>query len=779
MSAVGRVMRVGVSRRRTQTIVIGLATLMAVTASVLGGGLIVVSGAPFDDAFTAQNGAHLAAAFDPAVVAPDDLAASARAEGVTATAGPFPVVTVVSEENGRPNPPLTFAGRDDPDSAVDAVTLIEGEWPDAPGELALAAGDVFLPLGERLDFPALPGSPTLTVVGHARSSTDTAEGWVTEDQANTLKGTGAPDGQQMFYRFASAGTATAMETATASVAATLPADAMTGSRSWLDVRRLVERETAVYVPFLMAFGVLGLVMSVLIVGNVVAGAVGSGTRRIGVLKAIGFTPAQVVRAHVGQALIPAAAGTVLGVLTGHLLAVPILAETSDAYGAGALTVPLWIDAVVVAGVLGLVAATALAAAWRAGRLRTVDALAVGRTPSAERGRAAARIAGGLPLPRALTLGLARPFARPVRTLAMVAAIVFGATAVSFAVGLSSSLDVILSARDHDVADVTVRPEPPSTGPGGRPDGPPPDLPDDTSAITAAIDAQPGTKAFYVVREAPAVVAGTTEDTELIAFAGDASWGGYTMIDGDWIGGPGEAVVPTGFLRTTGAEIGDMITVTVEGGRTTLRIVGEIFDLKNDGMKVYTDGAGLTLPMKNASVAVAVEPGTDLAAYTAELGRALKPLGAGAEEFQEGGSEMITILNSLTAALTLLLVAVAGLGVLNGVLLDTRERVRDMGVQKALGMTPGQTISGVLTSVTLVGIVGGLLGVPAGMALHNAVVPAMGDSTGIRLPQAALEVFTPSAVAALGLGGLAIALAGAMLPALWAARTRTTTALRTE
>ncbi|WP_327733052.1 FtsX-like permease family protein [Streptomyces nojiriensis] len=50
-------------------------------------------------------------------------------------------------------------------------------------------------------------------------------------------------------------------------------------------------------------------MSVLIVGNVVASSVNMGTRRIGILKAVGFTPAQVVRAYVGRALIPAAVGT--------------------------------------------------------------------------------------------------------------------------------------------------------------------------------------------------------------------------------------------------------------------------------------------------------------------------------------------------------------------------------------------------------------------------------------------------------------------------------------
>ena len=38
---------------------------------------------------------------------------------------------------------------------------------------------------------------------------------------------------------------------------------------------------------------------------------------------------------------------------------------------------------------------------------------------------------------------------------------------------------------------------------------------------------------------------------------------------------------------------------------------------------------------------------------------------------------------------------AGLGVLNAALMATRERVHDLGVFKAVGMTPGQTITMVI------------------------------------------------------------------------------------
>jgi len=77
------------------------------------------------------------------------------------------------------------------------------------------------------------------------------------------------------------------------------------------------------------------------------------------------------------------------------------------------------------------------------------------------------------------------------------------------------------------------------------------------------------------------------------------------------------------------------------------------------------------------------------------------------------------------------------------------------------------------------LIGGAIGVTAGLIVHRTVVPAMGDAAGLRLPQVAFDVYPAPTVALLALGGLVIALAGALPPAAWAARIRTTTALRAE
>ncbi|WP_308129717.1 ABC transporter permease [Kitasatospora aureofaciens] len=275
------------------------------------------------------------------------------------------------------------------------------------------------------------------------------------------------------------------------------------------------------------------------------------------------------------------------------------------------------------------------------------------------------------------------------------------------------------------------------------------------------------------------MAGTTT---VFAFTGDSSRAGYRMVTGHWFQGPGEAVAPSTFLTEAAAEVGDSVTFQYHGRAVTVRIVGEVFDPHMQTNELLTDAGSFpagTAPRPD-TWAIYVKPGTDPAAYATALGGALAPLGLTAQAGQQhGSSDVIAALNSLTATLTLLLVLVAGLGVFNTVVLEIRERVRDMGVAKALGMTPRQTVGMVLASVLLVGVVGGAIGLPAGLALHGLTLPAMGHSAGLDFPAAATDVFGTPTLVLLALGGVLIAVLGALLPAVRAARARTVTALRAE
>ena len=275
----------------------------------------------------------------------------------------------------------------------------------------------------------------------------------------------------MLYRFRSAGTASAVSACTAAVTRALPAGAVTGTQSYLDVRAAQHDQVAVYAPFVVAFAIIGLVMSVLIVANVVSGAVIAGYYRIGILKSIGFTPGQVVAAYTGQALVPAAAGCLGGVALGNLLSVPLLRKTADVYGVGRLGVPLWVNLAVPLAMCGLVGLAAVLPALRGGRLSATQALAAGRAPRTGRGYLAHRLLGRLALPRPVTIGLASPFARPARMVATLAAVLLGVTAVTFAVGLVTSLRRAVADLDlTNTEQVQVyynEPGPPSVAQPGR------------------------------------------------------------------------------------------------------------------------------------------------------------------------------------------------------------------------------------------------------------------------------------------------------------------------
>jgi putative ABC transport system permease protein len=256
-----------------------------------------------------------------------------------------------------------------------------------------------------------------------------------------------------------------------------------------------------------------------------------------------------------------------------------------------------------------------------------------------------------------------------------------------------------------------------------------------------------------------------------------------VVSGRWIAEPGEAVVPTGFLTATGTRIGSTVTLGGLGKAVSVRIVGEVLDPRYDGMQVFTDAATLAPAhpdLTDTTQHIAVKSGTEVATYVDALNAGLKPLGVTARPGgAEGSSSMVVTLKALSALLTLMLVAVAALGVLNAVVLDTRERVRELGVHKALGMTPRQMIAMVVTSVVVTGLAGGAVGVPLGVTLHGWVIPAMGHSAGLNLPESVLTVYHAAELVLLVLGGLLIAVLGALLPASRAARIRTATALRTE
>jgi len=773
----------GPFRHKVQAFVLGMVLLVSTASATLGLALLAASSGPFDHAFAAQRGAHVALTVNPARATPAEVAATGHVAGVTAVAGPFTEATVQTQFGGQPFGQLTLAGRSAPGGPVDDLVLDSGHWPDGPGQVVLdgnfngGPGNGGPDLGSTLAVSGVPGKPSLTVVGFANSITNTADGWVTPGEMTALRapGTRSAPALQMLYRFTSAGSDAQIRADVAAVAKVLPAGSVAGADSWLSAQTQAEGNGAIMEPFVVAFALIGLAMAVLIVGNVVSGAVIAGYQRIGVLKSIGLTPAQVVVVYLSRVGWPALGGCLLGVVAGNILAAPVLHQSAGAYGVGSQQVPLWASVAAPLGMLALTVLAALGPAIRAGRLSAVEAIAAGRAPRAGRGYAAHRLAASLRLPRPVGLGLAAPFARPARTLVTLAAVAFGATAVIFAVGLHSSLD---RAQAGQQLSATVPVQIQQGGPGGGQNQSPTAA--QFAGMTAALRAQPGTAHDVSVYEAPVKVAGATENVGAFAFAGDSSWTGYSVISGRWYQAPGEVAVNTSFLNTTGLAVGDTATVNTGTAQVTVRIVGEVFQPSSQP-RMY--GSAQTLPGVATSqnfwqVDVGLRPGTSPAAYISAVNGAL---GGNSPFMAVGpdGGKFYSIASELIGLLSLMVAIAAGLGVLNTVLMTTRDRVHDLGIFKSLGMRPGQVVTMVICWIVVPAVLAGAIAAPAAVALNTATVHAMAGTAHTGVPASFTQVFGPLRLALLALAALVIAVAGALLPASWAARARPATALRAE
>ncbi|HXN78502.1 MAG TPA: FtsX-like permease family protein [Candidatus Dormibacteraeota bacterium] len=138
-------------------------------------------------------------------------------------------------------------------------------------------------------------------------------------------------------------------------------------------------------------------------------------------------------------------------------------------------------------------------------------------------------------------------------------------------------------------------------------------------------------------------------------------------------------------------------------------------------------------------------------------------------FKSGGA----IFTAITTAAALLALIIGGLSVVNTMFMAVAERVREIGLKKAVGATTLNIMREFLIEATFIGVVGGVVGYGLGVLITiiaNALTPP-GQST--------LFLVTPSlTILAIGFATALGAVAG-VLPAWRAARLDPVTALRNE
>lgn len=785
MRAVLTQIRAAVIRRRAQTATVLLVTLLGSSVATMALTLLVRSTQPWDEAFTRVAGPHLLFHVDASRVTAGQLQATASLPGVVAAGPPHPTALVPFQRAGQKGT-LELIGRDDPGGALDRMTIVAGRWPAHPGEIAvLRTNDTSIPItpkvGETIQALTGRGAASFKVVGEAVDvgghstildfSTGNPAAWVLPGEiAPLVEGTQIRLGYEMAYRFAHAATRAELDADKQEVKAALPADSeMLPVSDWLRVRMGSIWFISLLSSIIFSFTVFALIAVAVIVGSVVAGSVLSSFREIGIIKALGFTPAEVLVVYVGQMVVPTAIGAVLGIPLGAAGSRPFL---DDAANSLRLPEPAifdpFVDLLVPVALIALVILAAVAPALRAAATDSVRAMTLGSAPPATRRSRLAAALSRLGLPRPLTLGAADAFARPMRAAMTLVALGIGVATVTFAIGFQSTLIGVLVDQPSAYGygqDAVIHRYPAISD----------------QEVTSQLAGQPETKVVVATRMVTIRVPGQAEPDPVYAMRGDARVLGFSAVEGRWFQAPGEAVIGVAVAREAHLRIGDTFTGTLAGDTPLqLRVVGLIndFNTSGRGIRIGWETFATAMPGTDPDdYLVSLKPGRDPKAYVHRIA-ALSPDFIDAKATTFADLNLYTnLISGMVGGLALVLVLIAAAGVFNATLLTTRERVRDIAVLKAVGMTSRQIALMAIGSTAVLAVVAVLLGVPAGVWLQGLIWENMASGFGVLVnPTSGLA---PVSLALALVAAFAVALSGAALPARWAAATPVAQVLRSE
>jgi putative ABC transport system permease protein len=765
-------------RRRVQAIVIFVIVALTAGVGTLGIEILNEASAPFDSAFEQNAGAHLQVLFHNTLANVDALAPTTRVPDVTASAGPWPS-NILPFAFGTAKDDLRVIGRSDPGGPVDRLQLVAGRWVARPGEIVLTrsfAEESGLAVGDQLTAISRSDKPRLAVVGEvvdideADASLQTPQyAWVVPAQVAGLLTPGDKPDYIMLYRFRQAATDADLQHEIQEITAAAPPNSIASAFTYLALKQLFTVNSTIILGSLLAFAAFALVAAAFIIANIVTGAVLASYLEIGIIKALGFTPGQVVLAFVGQMLIPTLAGCIIGAPLGVLGSIPILNSSYQALDLPTATLISPLPALLaIVGILVVVALFATLPALRAGLLKPVAAITRGTAPGPQRRSLLSALLQRLRLPRALSLGAGDAFARPLRGLLTALAVLVAVTTLTFAFGLQATFQRALTIPGFfgqpDISIIRY---------GAYPD----------SALMQTLQTQPETSDVVAHSFVEVTVPGLSRPVEAEPMRGSSASDGYLLLQGRWFSGPGEAVGGLEFVQESHLKVGDTFTATLANHPLHLRLVGIYYDVENFGRILRFDWSSYLEAIPNAQpdfYAVTLRPGSDLAAYA-------RRVSASAPDFLDVQARpaetpsLIAITNTVIGVLALVLAAIAVAGVFNTVLLNTRERTQDIATLKALGMSPGQVVGMVVSSACVLGVLGGVPGVPIGIWLHSTLLGLSASAIDDPLPASFYQGdFNNLAILLLlALGGLIAALLGAALPAHRAARRAVVEVLRAE
>ncbi|MFJ3904009.1 ABC transporter permease [Streptomyces sp. NPDC090025] len=742
-----------------------LASAGVIASLLLSGALLSYAVNPWQRVFNQSQGAHIWL-HTRGDLDPPALASLASLDEVAALSGPFRTADATVRAGGaRASVVLRGAGIRPPAVARPQVT--EGHWLAAApggGEIVLDSGlarALWADPGDTVTVTGSTGTPlSLRVAGVAetaepryRAGQGAGLAWVLP---STLDRT-APAGRSVGLRLKDPDDTDYVVQRAVTL---LGADRVDQVTNWREARASAGGDDRLLGQMFAAFGLAALFAAAVAVSGAVRAQVRGQLRDIAVLRAVGFTPAQVISGflvqHLGFATLGAGLGTLATLTLGRLIPGRIgeaMVLWPELPGYRAIVVGLPCAAVLLIGT-----ATGLAA-WRAGRVPPVPAARSARLTAAPL-TLLGRRALGLRLSPALVLGWRSAFTGRGRSLLSIARLALPVALMSVALVAWSTLAQFGDdpARMGRAAALTVRAEHP--GPGDDP------------ALERALASVPGVQDAYPGAEFVALVPGQTGTITLRGLGGRARPYPHSVVEGRAPSGPDEAVAGQGLLDLLGVRVGEWVRMTVEGRPQILHVVGRSLEPDRDGQVISTslDTLRDAAPALRAEFhALVLRPGADPGRVAADVSRAA----GGPLEVRETPTpaDRLDTPRGVMAALIAVLAFIALVELLTLIGTGARDRVRDLLALRAIGLTPRQIGGVVVTAAALSTLVSALLGTAVGSAVGRWLVDREGRASGIGAGIA--HVPSPLLLATLVATATAVGAAAALAPAAKTARRRLT------
>jgi putative ABC transport system permease protein len=464
---------------------------------------------------------------------------------------------------------------------------------------------------------------------------------------------------------------------------------------------------------LALFGIIALVAAPCAIANVTAGRVLMHRQDIAMLKALGFTPGQVVRMLLAEQTALGVAGAALGVLVARVVTAPEFVRPPDGTSVGLAPLPgSWVALIATGTVLTVAIATVIPA-WWAGLVSPVAAVRA----SPPRGHLSmiARLGLLVHLPVALVLGARDSLTRRLPATLTVVGVAIPMAMITIALTCWSTIDGF--SRDPGriglASALTV-----SQGEYGRP----------PTTLTGRV----GTA--YPTAEFDTLLPGDNGTFTALAIGSSAAGRGrypFNVVQGRPYRTRQEAVAGQGFLDLMHLSVGHLTSVTIDGVFMELRIVGRILDPDNNGdvlafgLDAFKAADGAQRPL---TYSVVLRPGLSAASARASLLRlSHDQLDVSMVPNPADGLGIVRVV----IAVSVVILAVIGLAsLLTATAIGLRDHAHETGVLAAMGLTPRQVMATLVVNTTILTAIGVGGGVAVGMMVAPRLINMQGRASGL-------------------------------------------------